>query len=424
MVEGSRGHPLGIPAANTGSRRGVPVSQTSGKKTVNFHVGKTGEKVAAVLVAPNAPMPDMEVPVAKGGAYRGSAMTIQRSQSGTDRRVRIAGHQFLGEVGFPYTVTQPGQRSTSGIRSISPDALGGPLLLQSETYEQHRARKLQIKYVPNCSSLAKGSIAMYFRNDVATPVDVVGIEELAHAATHPAFVQTQIWQPAALPIRPDDATIRYFDTDSGDARLQVQGMVTIESAVEQVSSDLSSGSCGNLFLEYDIEFFDEELDYEVADVTSGRFVASADAFSAQQMDPIEITAQLSIISPGQFNLTFLDDLPRDVKAVFAGVIIDDGTAESEDILSYTTVGSAAIKQAANGTGVFVRFFQHDPASADFTDGSIYARLYSDLASAQADTADSSVDIAQAQPGTWLWAASGSATCRLSVSYVAAELTYD
>jgi hypothetical protein len=131
-----------------------------------------------------------------------------------------------------------------------------------------------VVYEPVVPTTTPGAIAIYFRNDVGTSTLETGRNELAHAATHPSFVQTPVWDEAHIDIDPEDAISKYFDEEVGDFRFETQGLVQVLFASTfQGSADL--GPLGNLYLCYDMDFYGSELDYEVEEVEE--FTLSVDA---------------------------------------------------------------------------------------------------------------------------------------------------
>ncbi len=316
------------------------------------------------------------VPVAKGSQYRGGVMAERRWSDHEGFHIDVIGHQLLGSVYTKSALAAQGQRLAGGIFVMSPDALGERLLLLSQQYEQHRVKKLKLVYKPTVPSTEAGAVAFYFRNDPNTPMDITGVDELAHASTHPAFAQTQVWQDVSIDIKPSDATTKYFSTDTGDARFQVQGIVTVESA----SPLPASTTYGNLYLEYEICFSGEELDYEVADVSSGSFAGAWLTFDTTtvQGDGVVLTMQAGG-GPGALAEIVAGSAPPNVNYLLYGTVT--GTAGTPPTVFVP--GSAEPKTLATGQGIFIRFGYVAGVSTDFTNGTIYAVLFYDLGSAVA-----------------------------------------
>lgn len=410
LVAGSKQHTLGVGAHHFSGRSAL--SLVPPKKTYTFYQNGAIHSTA-VYVPPGAAMPDMSVPVARGAAYRGAMSAIRESVDKSGRKADVVGHQFLGTVSWNSTLPPSiGARPEQGIYVISPDSLGGSLQLLAKNYEQHRARKLRIKYIPSVASTEAGAIAMFFRNDVATPVDQVGLTNLTHAATHPSFLQTQVWEAADLVIDPNDATMSYFDDDNGDSRMQVQGIVEVLAA----SSLANPKSYGNLYLEYDIEFFSQELSFEIADIATGTMNAGANAQAVTVFNPF--IAVFNSVAPGPVG-TFKIGIasgttPDSTNYVFACTMTNIGTA-----FGYTTrANGGEVQNASFYQGFFMRVYNTVIGSANYTNDSLSAVFFNDYASAIAWDGPNS----EVTDGQWLWGATGNANNGFSCSFRALPLT--
>jgi len=104
----------------------------------------------------------------------------------------------------------------------------------------------------------------------------------------------------------------YFDTAVGDMRSRIQGILTVESAATISLGD--SEVLGNVYLEYEMEFFGEELDYDVNDIQTVNCTLSGSATTGALADGGPIVAKSSAIAAGYLNIAF-DQLPTDVQSV-------------------------------------------------------------------------------------------------------------
>jgi len=355
------------------------------------------------------------VPVAKGSQYRGGVMAERRWSDHEGFHIDVIGHQLLGSVYTKSALTTQGQRLANGIFVMSPDALGERLLLLSQQYEQHRVKKLKLVYKPTVPSTAEGAIAFYFRNDPNTPMDITGVDELAHASTHPAFIQTQVWQEASLDIKPSDATTKYFSTDTGDARFQVQGICTVESA----SPLPANTTYGNLYLEYEICFSGEELDYEVADVSSGSFAGTWLAYDTTPAQGETVRFEMQTGGgAGVLAEIVGGSAPPNANYLLYGTI----TGVSGTTPTTFVTGSSETKTFSVGQGIFIRFGYDLGVSTDFTNGTIYAVLFYDLASAVAwvPGTDTGTQSGQLMYNDAVTIASGA----IGIDWRSYQLTYD
>jgi len=205
------------------------------------------------------------VPVAVGlGGGKSEQFEYVSGKQG--KTMRSIGQMYIGTVVPTAETNNPGQRLL--VQPILPAALGGPMALLSQEFEQHRVHKMRFIYKPSVPATSAGAICMYFRNDITTPLLDVGVDELKHAATHPSFSQSQVWEELVINVSPDDAINKFFSETTGDFQLSMQGVFQVLSAADL--SSLAGVSLGNIYMEYDVEFFGEELDYNEGVTYSGQ----------------------------------------------------------------------------------------------------------------------------------------------------------
>jgi len=200
-------------------------------------------------------------PIANGSEWKGEAFHEHEHMKNGVRHVRVGGREFLSVIHTDNFDTVCAIGSRLSVIPITPDALGGRLAVFSDQFEQHRLVKARVVFVPSVPTTTAGALVIYFRNDVGTSDIDIGRDELVHAATHPSFAQASVWEELSVDIQPSDANLRYFNDESGDFRSQTQGMLIIEAA----DSLAVSTTFGNLYFEYDFEFYAPELTYDVVD---------------------------------------------------------------------------------------------------------------------------------------------------------------
>jgi hypothetical protein len=157
----------------------------------------------------------------------------------------------------------------------------------SEQYQTHKLIRGDVFYENNVAATTPGALAVYFRSDVGVPMQAIGREAIAHAATHDSYSQTSVWEPTHLHIKPSDALKQYFDEETGDWRFTVQGFIIVMAA-----SSLQDGlDYGNLYFEYEYEFTDPEVDLEVSDVNiiTGNWCGSTTAPTLDNLVVFEAT---------------------------------------------------------------------------------------------------------------------------------------
>jgi hypothetical protein len=289
------------------------------------------------------------------------------------RMVQIVGHQFLGSVAALDEDRQLGERM--GMHVVMPDAFGGRLLLLSEEFEQHKVNKLVVVYAPVVPATTDGAILMYFRNDVATPTLDTGNDELVHASTHPSFEQCQVWEECHMAIDPSDCMKKYFDEETGDMRLEAQGLITVEAA-----SGIAVGTYGNLYLYYDIDFFGEELDYEVPDMPTGflNLSVTVGAGSANALNPMIFVGAAGVAPAGAeyFNFTGTSGVLDTDFVLYGPVTIDNAS-----LLTFCTKEDNALRTFSNGQGFYARVWSTVPGQYDLANSTVKLALFTSLAAA-------------------------------------------
>lgn len=293
------------------------------------------------------------------------------------RMVQITGHQYLASVSGPPS-GQWAEGDRMNLILLTPDALGGRLALLSQQFEQHNVKKLRVLYKPTVSSISTGAVAMYFRNDVGTPGLDVGVDELNHASTHPSFVQTQIWEPATMDISPSDALKRYFDEETGDFRTEVQGLLTVIAASDLPDLE-GQPSYGNLYLEFDIDFYGEELDYEVQDIITGSIVFTGLIDDDETMVNHPVVASIKPPATVPVQGEFLGEL--DVSLPSTEFLLYGVITQVSSPGYFCTLEDPTPIAWTQGQSFYMRIVNTAPGSFDLSDGSIKILFFSNLSAA-------------------------------------------
>lgn len=291
------------------------------------------------------------------------------------RHIRLSGREFLTPIGnvAATTVSNAPAGYRFAVVPLSPAALGGRLALMAEQFQFNRGKKFKLIYEPVVPATTTGAIAMYFNNDIGTPLGEVGDDELAHAATHEYFAQTAVWSPIMMDIEPEDAVTHYVDQESGDARFEIQGIIVIEAAS---ILDIPAGfTFGNLYLEYEVEFSVESLDYSVTmreegvmsvttvvgTPTAGTIIQFGDGAATAAIPSYAVTMPTGVIAAELEDWVFVATV---VQALNQWVSGNNTYAVEGDSTTYTWLGSGAVLRFTIGsTGV------------------VYASLFSSLTAA-------------------------------------------
>ncbi len=332
-----------------------------------------------------------DAPIAEQSTFHGSSFDEYEFMKEGKRYLRLSGREFLTPIGNPVAAIA---NAPTGFRfaviPIDPKSLGGRLALMAEQFQFSKGLRFRVLYEPVVPTTTAGAIAVYFNNDIGTPVAETGDDEMAHAATHESFIQTPVWKDAILTIDPKDALLRYADQDTGDARFQVQGMIIVETA--DIMAIPASSTYGNLYLEYEVEFSVESLDYSVHMREETLMVATSAAAGTPTVGgPIKFhtttaTADSPNLDPGE---------------------LPSGAASNTDLIDYMFVGTV-VNHAGNwvsgnnaydvfgetssylflGTGCVMRFYN--------VGGVIQARPFTSIAAA------SDADTNETITGSWDW----------------------
>jgi hypothetical protein len=319
--------------------------------------------------------------------YMGARFEEYEFMQDGQRHMKLVGRELLGSIQAFATIAEIyGVGARLLVCPLAPDFVGGRLGRAAQEFEQHKALALRVWYEPVVPTTTSGALGMYFFNDVGVEAIEVGLNELAHAATHKSFVQTPVWQSICMDIQPEDAINRYFDEESSDFRFEVQGILSVESA-SNITLDPTGATgpinLGNIYLEYEFDFFSEVLDYSVpmknftrmsvlTDVTVGARVVGANV-------SFRIAATTAAGTPA---ITNISQFPQGVAAnadligyIFVGrAMVTPGCwGDGTNQMNYTTTDDPTARRWWGGQAVFLRFFN--------AGGIVVASVWADLASA-------------------------------------------
>jgi hypothetical protein len=264
----------------------------------------------------------------------GSSVHEQESIQKGVRHLSVGGREWLGPVGLDFVNASAialhiGDRVPGGMLPLSPAFLGGRLQLAAGEFEQHQVRRLSVYYEPVVPATTEGALAIYFRNDIGNTTVDIGSNELGHAATHEAFVQTTVWNSASIDIDPSNALIKYFDYDSSEARMEVQGLVQVMAASDLVfdpTGATGEGTYGHLYLNYDVDFFTPSLDDSVPLRNRAMITITSSATAVAGISEAYPLRSRTLASSGSFAHT-IEGLPP-------------GVATAEDLAGYMFYGTA------------------------------------------------------------------------------------
>lgn len=181
------------------------------------------------------------------------------------RKVRLTGRDYLATLGSDESSVNMLAGAHFGAFPLSPGFLGGRLALMAQEFQYHKFLAAKVLYEPQVPATTTGSIILYHTTDIDVPFLDEGDDEIAHAATHPNMLETPVFQPAVLDIKPVDALLEYTDDMAGDPALANQGII-LAMAGSAYALGTDTGHLpvlGHLYLEWEVEFSAPALSHEV-----------------------------------------------------------------------------------------------------------------------------------------------------------------
>jgi hypothetical protein len=332
--------------------------------------------------------------------YRGSKTMEHDFVKNGVRGVRLAGSQYLDTVDSGSHNNTVGSRLT--VCLVNPTALGVQLAKMAELFEQSKVHHMKVIYKPVVSAQTDGAIAMYFRNDVSNPMLETGLDELQHAASHESFEDSTVWTPMSIDISPSDVMLRYWDEMLGDYANDIQGIITVLA-----SSTLAADTTyGHLYIEFDVEFFAPEVDYEVTEIGIHELYLEWNDFSCPGPGvPLELPYRPAAPAVGQCGWRWGETGPPNSEFMPYGVLYQLAV---EPNFSFCTHADLNAQYFAGGQNLFFRL-SGIPTSGTWN--GVNVKLFADLTSASDDlTSGIGSDDFDATPGQLVYespAAAGS-----------------
>lgn len=334
-------------------RVGAPRSRAR-TRALDVAITRNGKRIgrakrASSLAQYNA-LTSTDAPLSSGTQFHGAAFTEYEHHNGAERHCLVHGRELIGTVSArpgdnnSEETFFEGDRLPGCVWFINPHILAGRLGHFAQLYEQHKTRRLKLVYAPSVPATSPGSVAIYFRNDPGSTLIDTGHEELAHAATFPDFVQTSIWEEATLDVKPANSITQFWDDQTGDVRFEVQGVVQVLAASKLTldpSGNDGPSTIGNVYLEYEVDFFSPGLDYEV-DVRPTTTITLSPPTGSGTRPADEPVVLVNEPSTGQLIEFEVSDLP-------------DGVTDYVDLAGWYFVGTISVGDSTNPSFTFGRF---------------------------------------------------------------------
>jgi hypothetical protein len=170
---------------------------------------------------------------------------------------RFRGTDFLTSISIGGTAAAAGDVLYTTV--VNPKTLGvSRLATVSALWERYKFRSLKFRYEPVAPTTTAGQLLGYVDYDTYDdPTGVAGVQNLQRAAAHYGESPVELWSRTFWEIKDvDPLTDLYVDSDGTDPRWTNQGRLVVLAA----SAIASSTACGNIYLDYDVEFFIPQLE--------------------------------------------------------------------------------------------------------------------------------------------------------------------
>lgn len=285
-----------------------------------------------------APPIGRSAPVVSGWSLPPSSFEISRGNKPDS--VRARGRDYLGIV---KTGSSVGVATLLRLDFLSPQSstfTGTRLQTFASMYEKYIFRKARIVYIPQVSTAAAGTIGMAFDKDFAdtTPGETEdGLRQylgFQNACTFPA------WSPGEIDIKLTDMQDFFYCNDTGyDGRLVYQGQLYLFA----VGSLLTTTNYGQLYIEYEIDFFDPQIENPLDYGTLQNSSSVVTSVSASAWNSLNATG------------TSIGKIITD-QSGNKGVELSPGTWMFEQLVGSSTVSNAFNQpawQSASGLGAAV-----------------------------------------------------------------------
>lgn len=213
-----------------------------------MHVPTTRGNNGTVVAAPQSVGRRMQSEwIVSNGSRRGS--------------IRVKGQDWLGRItaslsevpGYVYLEIYINPLEIAGTR----------LSLFAQLYDKYRFGMLKFHFVPAGSTQTRGAVLLAYDRDISDATPPPNDNGVRQFMAMMDSVSSPIWAPctAVCPLSHPEEGLWCNPVAGGDDRLSYQGQLYI--ACMEPSSLAAGQSIGDLFMEYDVEFFDPQLDQTV-----------------------------------------------------------------------------------------------------------------------------------------------------------------
>jgi len=185
-------------------------------------------------------------------------MRPMRSKTANDGHMcRFKGTDFVAAITIGGTAAAAGDVLYTTV--VNPKTLGvSRLATVSALWERYKFRSLKFRYGPVAPTTTAGQLIGYVDYDTYDdPTGIAGVQNLQRAAAHYGEKPVQVWDKTFWEIKDvDPLTDLYVDSDGTDPRWTNQGRLVVLAA----SAIANGTACGNIYIDYDVEFYIPQLE--------------------------------------------------------------------------------------------------------------------------------------------------------------------
>lgn len=220
--------------------------------------GKTGARKPSATVMAKGQDKQVSLPAVMSKIMQSDFEIAKGSRRGS---IRIHGQDWIGRLPVGGAPT-PGQ--VLGEFYINPlEYPGTRLCLFAQLYDKFRFLKLKFKYVPYTGSAVPGSVILAYDRDISDPTPPANDSGVRQFLAMQDAMSGPIWQimDMTCPLSHPEEGLFTNPVPGGDDRLAYQGQVYV-ALLEPPAAGISLA--GDLFIEYDLELFDPQLETQVS----------------------------------------------------------------------------------------------------------------------------------------------------------------
>jgi len=264
---------------------------------------------------------------------------------------RIKGTDFLTSVTIGGTSAVAGEVLTTSV--VNPKRLGiARLATMATLFERYKFKSLKFRYAPACPTNTAGQLLGYVDYDTYDdPTGLTGVQNLQRAAAHYGEKPVEVWggtSPVFWEIKDiDPMTDLYVDSDETDPRWTNQGRFVLLAATAIANGTV----CGNIYLDYDIEFYIPQVELTPTNGYAYRLVGGGSLSSTDVFGTVPVAGSWNNLPVLHTASTMTFTIPAGSFSIWSYVA--GTTVSAYTFTGGTSVYEASIYNAAANVGMFV-----------------------------------------------------------------------